>query len=175
MPITVAALTSAPETSDWLRRSIETPDSGISVVVVPNEPDLAVREILRADVALLDHQLSRATVLRMLRTLLILPCRAERIIVQAPRDPAIVIDYLQWGAGGYVLEGASPSRIIERVRAASEGDVCVDPWLVAHLVARYRDMRGQQRAASQDADEPWVGRRIRGEGGRDSNPDRFGG
>lgn len=144
MELSVAIVTPQPHTSHALQRALS-PIPGLESRVIMLEPDIAIRSIGRADVVLLHNALSTNTVLRLLRTLLLVPGTTMPVVVDAPDDPDTLVEYLEHGAVGYVLAGEPPERLIEVVTGVAEGKAFIDPRIATRLIERYRQLRQRLR------------------------------
>jgi DNA-binding NarL/FixJ family response regulator len=62
--------------------------------------------------------------------------QAKLIAVGLEQEDESVVDFIEAGAGGYVLEGSSPDDLVAAVRAAQQGLAPCAPRVVAAVLAR---------------------------------------
>lgn len=61
---------------------------------------------------------------------------AKLIVVGLEREDESVVDFIEAGAGGYVLKGSSPRELVAVIRAAQQGLATCSPRIVASVLAR---------------------------------------
>ncbi len=66
-------------------------------------------------------------------------CRegAARVLVEGlPPSVGVVLEYLEAGAGGYLVREATTEELVERIRALARGHSILEPEVAGHLLAR---------------------------------------
>ena len=99
---------------------------------------LAVIEVERPDVALLDYRLPELDGIDVVRAVVRdgLPTRV--LMLSAHDDSSVVYEALQAGASGYVLKEASRDEIVAAVRAVARGGSVLPADVAAGLVGEIR-------------------------------------
>lgn len=144
MVVSVAIVSPLPHISHDIQRTLGQ-DDRLATQVVPLEADIAIRRLARADVAVLHNDLPNETLMRLLRTLMLLPGTTMPIIVGAPDDPDLLVHYLEHGVVGYVLTGEPQERLREVVTGVTEGKAYINPGIATRLIDRYRSLRERVR------------------------------
>jgi NarL family two-component system response regulator LiaR len=95
---------------------------------------IAAAEDLRPDVVLMDLVMPRLDGLAAMRALRERVPGARVIVLTSFLDDEKVLPALRAGAAGYLLKNAAPQELARAIRAASAGEVLLDPVVAARLV-----------------------------------------
>jgi DNA-binding NarL/FixJ family response regulator len=82
------------------------------------------------------------------------------IVMGLPGEDERLIDFIEAGAQGYVLRGASPAGLVEAIRAAQAGRSCCSAWVVAAVVARILDLERRETRVDRREREPLTAREL---------------
>jgi DNA-binding NarL/FixJ family response regulator len=120
---------------EGLRAFLDLQD-GIDVVGEASDGDeaIAAAEDLRPDVVLMDLVMPRLDGLAAMRALRERVPGARVIVLTSFLDDEKVLPALRAGAAGYLLKNAAPQELARAIRAASAGEVLLDPVVAARLV-----------------------------------------
>jgi NarL family two-component system response regulator LiaR len=120
---------------EGLRAFLDLQD-GIDVVGEASDGDEAIvaAEDLRPDVVLMDLVMPRLDGLAAMRVLRERVPGARVIVLTSFLDDEKVLPALRAGAAGYLLKNAAPQELARAIRAASAGEVLLDPVVAARLV-----------------------------------------
>jgi two-component system nitrate/nitrite response regulator NarL len=79
---------------------------------------------------------------------------AKVIAVGLAREDEKIVDFIEAGAGGYVLEGSTPEDLVAAIRAAQQGLAPCSPRVVASVLARISELsrRGEPVAAAAEVE-----------------------
>lgn len=91
-------------------------------------------------------------------------CRegGARVLVEGlPPSAGVVLEYLEAGAGGYLIREATTEELVERIRALARGQSILEPEVAGHLVDRLHHLI--DRPAGQVGDATRVHRLTRRE------------
>jgi DNA-binding NarL/FixJ family response regulator len=132
-------------------------EAGIEVVAEVDDGRAIQKEILRtrADVLLLDLELTHVTGYEVLEQLREAGLAVRPIVLTAIRDPELLSRALDLGARGLVAKKGATRNMMEAIRAVHAGLRWLDPALP---IGGARSSRGRQRAACA---ERWEDRRGR--------------
>lgn len=61
---------------------------------------------------------------------------AQVILLEVSNDPALITDYIEAGANGYSLQGATAVEVAHTIRATRQGQAHCSPEMTAYLFAR---------------------------------------
>jgi DNA-binding NarL/FixJ family response regulator len=85
--------------------------------------------------------------------------QAKLIAVGIEQEDESIVEFIEAGAGGYVLKGSSPEDLVAAVRAAQEGLAPCTPRVVASVLARIAALSRHVEPAPCAAEvEPLTGR-----------------
>jgi NarL family two-component system response regulator LiaR len=120
---------------EGLRAFLDLQD-GIDVVGEASDGDeaIAAAEELRPDVVLMDLVMPRLDGLAAMRALRERVPGARVIVLTSFLDDEKILPALRAGAAGYLLKNAAPQELARAIRAASAGEVVLDPVVAARLV-----------------------------------------
>lgn len=79
---------------------------------------------------------------------------AKLIALGLDREDDTVVDFIEAGAQGYVLKGASPDGLVEVIRAVHQGRTPCSPSVVASVLARIVSLGGVRTEAPPRNVEP---------------------
>jgi DNA-binding NarL/FixJ family response regulator len=80
---------------------------------------------------------------------------AKLIVVGLEREDESIVELIEAGAGGYVLQGSSPQQLVEAIRDARQGLANCSPRIVASVLARISVLsRHADSAPALSATEP---------------------
>jgi DNA-binding NarL/FixJ family response regulator len=69
---------------------------------------------------------------------------AKRIVLGLDQEDETVVDFIEAGAQGYVLKGASPEGLVEVIRGVHQGRTACSPAVVASVLARIAALEEMQ-------------------------------
>ncbi|HEV2855778.1 MAG TPA: response regulator transcription factor [Thermoanaerobaculia bacterium] len=79
---------------------------------------------------------------------------AKLIALGLDREDDSVVDFIEAGAQGYVLKGASPDGLVEVIRSVHQGRTPCSPGVVASVLARIAALSGMRPDPPQRKVEP---------------------
>jgi DNA-binding NarL/FixJ family response regulator len=79
---------------------------------------------------------------------------AKLIALGLDREDDMVVDFVEAGAQGYVLKGASPDGLVEVIRAVHQGRTPCSPAVVASVLARIASLGGVRTEPPPRSVEP---------------------
>lgn len=79
---------------------------------------------------------------------------AKRVVLSLDREDETVVDFIEAGAQGYVLKGASPGGLVEVIRAVHEDRTPCSPAVVASVLARIAALEGMRIDPAPRSFEP---------------------
>jgi two-component system, NarL family, nitrate/nitrite response regulator NarL len=79
---------------------------------------------------------------------------AKLIALGLDREDETVVDFIEAGAQGYVLKGASPDGLVEVIRAVHQGRSFCSPRVVASVLARIAALSGLRTVSLPQSVEP---------------------
>jgi DNA-binding NarL/FixJ family response regulator len=102
------------------------------VAVLPNPPDHLV---------LVDGSLDRELVLRWLQYWRSVTPPASVLVLELPDDCDLIVDYIEAGASGYTLQGASASEVVSIIQRVLQKTAYCSPEVAAELFARLSSLK----------------------------------
>lgn len=123
---------------------------GLAVLAIPANGDGSEgAAIPKADVVLIDAAADfQAALLRTWEARERWP-EAKLIALGLDREDDVVVDFIEAGAQGYVLKGASPDGLVEVIRWVHDGRTPCSPGVVASVLARIATLSGGMRPDPQ--------------------------
>ena len=97
------------------------------------------RELL-PDIILMDINLPVVDGIAATRAIATRTPSVKVIILSVSADDEHLFEAIRAGAQGYLIKTASPTQIVDAIRAISDGGVVVSPELAASLVAEFKDL-----------------------------------
>ena len=133
---------------EGLRRLLET-EPDIQVVGEAGDSAAAERAVmeLKPDVVLMDISIPGTDGVSAARSLLSQHPHLAIIFLTMHAEEVVAFQAIRAGARGYLLKNSRISEVVRAIRAAYQGESLLDPGLTAKVLAEFRRMANQPRAA----------------------------
>lgn len=115
-----------------------------------------------SNVVLVNISCSRLQPLPLVRELARSAHGAKVLVLSQKEDPALILQYIEAGATGYLLEHESNERCLQKVRAACNGEAIVSPRIACRLLNRLYELERLTRTISVGRLEMWRLHRLTG-------------
>jgi DNA-binding NarL/FixJ family response regulator len=114
--------------------SILEDESDIEVLERTTSPERALERVSEADAVLVSTRLPEAGALRFTEAALERDASTKILVVGLRESEQEILKYVEAGADGYVLRDNSVDTLLEKVRAADEGQALVSPDIAYALI-----------------------------------------
>jgi DNA-binding NarL/FixJ family response regulator len=114
--------------------SILEDESDIEVLERTTSPERALERVSEADAVLVGTRLPEAGALRFTEAALERDASTKILVVGLRESEQEILKYVEAGADGYVLRDNSVDTLLEKVRAADEGQALVSPDIAYALI-----------------------------------------
>lgn len=114
----------------------------------------------RADVVLVDAALDRETALARTAAVRERHTGSKLLVLGLDREDERVVDFIEAGALGYVLQSTSPADLVAAIRSVYDGNSRCSPRVAASVVARIASLEQQRGRGAPQEPEPLTRREV---------------
>lgn len=129
-------------------------ESDIDVVGRTTSPEAALDQLPEADVVLVSTRLRENGALRFTETAVQREAPAKVLVIGLRESEREILKYVEAGADGYVLRDNSVDSLLEKVRAADQGEALVSPDIAYALMSRLTELAQLFSRVEMGLDEP---------------------
>ena len=129
-------------------------ESDIDVVGRTTSPEAALDQLPEADVVLVSTRLPEDGALRFTEAVAERDVSAKVVVVGLRESEQEILKYVEAGADGYVLRDNSVDTLLEKVRAADQGEALVLPNIAYALMSRLTELAQLFSRVEIGIDEP---------------------
>lgn len=129
-------------------------ESDIEVVGRTTSPQSALDQVAQADVVLVSTRLPDGGALSLTEAAVERETSAKVLVIGLRESEQEILKYVEAGADGYVLRDNSVDTLLEKVRAADQGEALVTPDIAYALMSRLRELAQLFSRVETGLDEP---------------------
>jgi len=129
-------------------------EADIDVVGQTTSPEAALDELAEADVALVSTRLRENGALRFTQGTAERDDSVKVLVIGLRESEQEILKYVEAGADGYVLRDNSVGTLLEKVRAADQGEALVSPDIAYALISRLTELAQLFSRVETGLDEP---------------------
>jgi two-component system NarL family response regulator len=126
----------------------------IDVVERTTSPEGALDQLSEADVVLVSTRLRENGALRFTEAAVERDASAKVLVIGLRESEQEVLKYVEAGADGYVLRDNSVDMLLEKVRAADQGEALISPDIAYALMSRLTELAQLFSRVKTGLDEP---------------------
>jgi DNA-binding NarL/FixJ family response regulator len=129
-------------------------ETDIDVVGQTTSPEAALDELAEADVALVSTRLRENGALKFTEGTAEREDAVKVLVIGLRESEQEILKYVEAGADGYVLRDNSVGTLLEKVRAADQGEALVSPDIAYALMSRLTELAQLFSRVEMGLDEP---------------------
>jgi DNA-binding NarL/FixJ family response regulator len=129
-------------------------ESDIAVVGRTTSPEGALDQLAGADVVLVSTRLREEGALRFTEGAVERDASAKVLVIGLRESEQEVLKYVEAGADGYVLRDNSVDTLLEKIRAANQGEALIAPDIAYALMSRLTELAQLLSRVETGLDEP---------------------
>jgi DNA-binding NarL/FixJ family response regulator len=129
-------------------------ETDIDVVGQTTSPEAALDELAEADVALVSTRLRENGALKFTEGTAEREDAVKVLVIGLRESEQEILKYVEAGADGYVLRDNSVGTLLEKVRAADQGEALVSPDIAYALMSRLTELAQLFSRVETGLDEP---------------------
>jgi DNA-binding NarL/FixJ family response regulator len=135
-------------------------DLRVSATQALHGEDGAGLSLFGVDVILIDGTMGRDAALAATVTLRERSGNARLLVIGLEREDESILDFVEAGAAGYVLQDASPTALADAIRSLHSGRTLCSPRIAAAALARIKALSQETRLPGASVLEGLTGREL---------------
>ncbi|MFO7540029.1 MAG: response regulator transcription factor [Chloroflexota bacterium] len=126
-------------------------EADIQVVGSATTQETAINQLHLCDVVLVCVAFPENGTLSLVKEIRQSEAAVKVLVMGLPKSEAAILQYIEAGADGYVLQDDSMHELLKNIRAINQGEAVVSPHIVAALITRVADLAKLHAEQGPDA------------------------